>query len=34
MGNAIDELKEKAEYITDDCNQNGIYNALKHYHII
>jgi hypothetical protein len=34
MGNAIDELKEKAEYITDDCNQNGIYNALVHYHII
>ena len=27
MGNAIDELKQRATYITDDCDKDGIYNA-------
>ena len=27
MGNAIDELKKKATYVTDDASQDGIYNA-------
>lgn len=31
MGNACDELKEKATYVTTDANQDGIYNACKHF---
>ena len=31
MGNAIDALKEKADYITDDCDKDGIYNACRHF---
>lgn len=27
MGNAIDELKEKADYVTSDVDDDGIYNA-------
>ena len=34
MGNAKDELKKCATYITDDIDHDGIYNALKHYKII
>ena len=34
MGNAIDELKEKATYVTDDCDKDGIYNACVHFHWI
>lgn len=30
MGNAVDILKEKATYITDDVDKNGIMKALKH----
>lgn len=30
MGNARDELKAKADYITTDCDKDGIYNACKH----
>lgn len=29
MGNAGTEVKEKADLITDNCNEHGIYNALK-----
>ncbi|PAD37097.1 Cof-type HAD-IIB family hydrolase [Terribacillus saccharophilus] len=29
MGNAETEVKEKADIITDSCNEHGIYNALK-----
>ena len=29
MGNAIPELKELADYVTDDVDKNGIYNACK-----
>lgn len=31
MGNSSFELKEIADYITSDCLDNGIYNALKHF---
>jgi hypothetical protein len=31
MGNAIDELKEKASYVTSDVDKDGIYNACQHY---
>lgn len=34
MGNAIDEVKKIADYVTTSSNQNGIYNALKHLHCI
>lgn len=34
MGNSADELKEVADYITDDINEDGIYNALKHFELI
>ena len=30
-GNARAELKEKADYITTDCDKDGIYNACKHF---
>lgn len=29
MGNAIPELKELADYVTDDVDKNGIYNACE-----
>ena len=31
MGNAIDEVKKKANYITNDMHEDGIYNACKHF---
>ena len=34
MGNACDELKEIAEYVTDSVNDDGLYNAFEHYHLI
>ncbi len=34
MGNARDELKEIADYVTTDVSQDGIYNALKYYNLI
>lgn len=34
MGNACEELKEIADYVTTDINEDGIYNGLKHYHLI
>lgn len=34
MGNAVLELKQSCDYITDDCNQRGVENALRHYEII
>ena len=34
MGNGSIEVKEKATYVTDDINQDGLYNALKHFGII
>lgn len=34
MGNACKELKEKATYITDNVENDGLYNAFKHLKII
>lgn len=34
MGNSVDKIKELAEYVTDSCDKDGIYKALKHYEII
>ena len=34
MGNSIDGLKDVADYVTDDVDSDGIYNALRHYRII
>lgn len=34
MGNAIDELKEKADYVTTASHEDGIYLALQHLHCI
>lgn len=34
MGNAVKVIKDKAYYVTDSCNNDGIYNALKHFNII
>ena len=34
MGNASDEVKSKADYVTSDIDDDGIYNALKHFHIL
>ena len=34
MGNACREAKEAAHYITDPVDEDGIYNALKHFHVI
>ncbi len=34
MGNAEEETKAVADYVTDDVDADGIYNALKHFGII
>ena len=34
MGNACAEAKEAADYVTDDIDQDGIWNALKHFGIL
>lgn len=34
MGNAIDKVKEASDYITTDIDDNGIYNALKHFNVL
>lgn len=34
MGNASDEVKEVAEYVTTNVDDFGVYNALKHYNLI
>ena len=34
MGNAVDALKEKAEYITTPILEDGVKNGLKHYNLI
>lgn len=34
MGNAVDELKEMASYVTNDIDYDGIYNALIHFNIL
>ncbi len=34
MGNAIDPVKEAADYVTDSINQDGIVHALQHFGLI
>ena len=34
MGNATEEPKAVADYVTDDVDHDGIWNALKHFDII
>lgn len=34
MGNAAEELKEMADYITDDVDKEGLLKAMLHFHII
>ena len=34
MGNAIDELKQQADYVTTSVDDDGVLNALRHFGII
>ena len=34
MGNACDEVKQEADYVTTAVDDDGIWNALKHLHIL
>ena len=34
MGNAIDELKRIAHYVTSDIEDDGIFNALAHFGLV
>ena len=34
MGNAKEMIKNKADYVTKDVDHDGIYHALKHYHVV
>ena len=34
MGNGGFEIKEAADYITDDVNEDGLYNAFKYLKLI
>jgi len=34
MGNANPEVKAIADYITDDVDNDGIFNALAHFEVI
>ena len=34
MGNAIDVLKQQADYVTTSVDDNGILNALRHFNVI
>ena len=34
MGNAADAAKDAADYVTDDIDENGFYNALKHFGLV
>ena len=34
MGNAIDELKQQADYVTSSVDDNGILNALRHFQVV
>lgn len=34
MGNSAEELKQAADYVTDDISEHGLVNALKHFGII
>ena len=34
MGNAIDALKQQADYITTSVDEDGILNALRHFGVV
>ena len=34
MGNADENVKQVADYVTDTVDDNGVYNALKHFNVI
>ena len=34
MGNSPDDVKKIADYVTDDINEDGVFNALKHFDLI
>jgi len=34
MGNANQEAKDAADYVCEDCDDDGIYKALKHFEVI
>ena len=34
MGNAVEIAKEKADYVTDHIDDDGLWNALKHFEIL
>ena len=34
MGNALDLLKQEADYVTTSVDDDGIWNALRHYGLI
>ena len=34
MGNAIDALKQTATYVTDNVDEDGIYNACRYFGLI
>lgn len=34
MGNSVEELKASADYITNNINEDGLFNALKHFKLI
>ncbi len=34
MGNASDSAKKAADYVTSDCGDDGVYNALKHFNLL
>jgi len=34
MGNALDTLKQQADYVTTSVDDDGIFNALKHFGLI
>jgi hydroxymethylpyrimidine pyrophosphatase-like HAD family hydrolase len=34
MGNAIDALKQQADYVTTSVDDDGILNALRHFNVI
>ena len=34
MGNAKPEVKQIADHVTDDIDQDGLYQALRHFQLI
>ena len=34
MGNAIDDLKRQADYVTTTVDDDGILNALRHFKVV